>query len=61
MPLIRDLTDDELLAEWHLWNDKIKNAKSWGAALAAANGFRHSCERQLRLRNIPIPTDESQN
>lgn len=54
---IRDLTNDELLSEWHYWNDKIKNAKGWGAALAAANGFRTSCEVQLKIRKIAIPVD----
>lgn len=52
---IRDLTDDELLAEWHQWNDKIKNATGWGAAVGAADGFRRGCAQELRRRELPVP------
>lgn len=53
--LIRDLSDEALRAEWHVWNNKIRAATSWGAALGAADGFRKGCEAQMRLRGIPIP------
>lgn len=52
------LADTELLAEWHYWNEKIKATTSWGVALAAANGFRKSCESQLNFRNIEIPKED---
>lgn len=55
---IRDLTDTELLSEWAYWNEKIKAATSWGAALAAADAFRKSCETQLNRRNIEIPKED---
>lgn len=52
---VKGLTDEKLLAEWHHWNNKIINAPSWGASLAAANEFRIECEREMRRREIPIP------
>lgn len=53
---IKGLTDEKLIAEWHNWNNKIINATSWGAALGAAYELRTECARELRRRNIPIPT-----
>lgn len=52
MPQIRDLTDDDLIDEFHKWNNKIKTATSWGAALSAANEFRQECQREIDRRNI---------
>lgn len=49
---IKDLTDDELKLEWIMWDDEIKSATHWGAALAAANEFKIECERELRRRGI---------
>lgn len=56
---IRDLSDDELLAEWHQWNDKIKNAPGWGAAVGAADEFRRTCAQELRRRELPVPETSS--
>lgn len=52
---IRNLTDTELLSEWHYWNEPIKAAPSWGAALAVADAFLASCETQLKIRKFTIP------
>lgn len=52
---IRDLTDDELYAEWHRWDDKIKNATGWGGALTAAAEFRKAVERELVRRGLTVP------
>lgn len=49
---IKDLTNEELIAEFRYWNSKIENATSWGAGIAAANEFRKECEQQLHLRSL---------
>jgi hypothetical protein len=52
--LIRDLTNEQLIAEWKDWDDRIRNTKSWGAALAAANGFRKECQREINKRGLVV-------
>lgn len=52
---IRDLTDEELVAEWKYWDEKIRSATGWGASLAAADEFRRQCESQIRLRGLMLP------
>jgi hypothetical protein len=47
---IKDLTDEELSAEHKKWEDYIKNATGWGAALSAADEFKKSCEIEMRIR-----------
>lgn len=56
---IKELTDSNLVFEWHYWTNKMAIAKSWGGAIAAAAEFRHECERELTHRNIPIPITEN--
>jgi hypothetical protein len=51
---IRGKSDDGLAAEWHYWNDKIATATGWGAALAAADEFRASCQREINRRGIKV-------
>lgn len=46
----RDMTDDELMAERAKWNQKVVDAPGWGAAVAAAAGFRAGCDRELARR-----------
>jgi hypothetical protein len=46
----RDMTDDELRAEAEKWDAEVRNAESWGAAVAAAAEFRRECERELDRR-----------
>lgn len=52
---INDLSDTELLKEFHDWNNKIKTATRWGAALSVAYEFRRCTEIELLKRGIPIP------
>jgi hypothetical protein len=52
MPLIKDLTDDELIDEYHVWNHKIISARHWGASLGAAEEFRYECFKELQRRGI---------
>ena len=52
MPLPRDLSDDALKEEYRTWNRKIREAKSWGAALAAAAEFREDCLKELKRRGL---------
>jgi hypothetical protein len=47
-----EMTNEELKMEWKMWDEKIKNATSWGAALAAAVEFKKDCEREMRLRGV---------
>lgn len=54
---IRELSDDVLVAEWRYWGGKIAGATRWGAAVGAADEFRRDCERELRRRELPVPTD----
>jgi hypothetical protein len=54
MTLIRDLSDEELVKEWHCWDERVKKATGWGAALAAADGFRKDCERQIIKRGLKV-------
>lgn len=58
---IKELTDPNLLSEWHHWTNKMAIAKSWGGAIAAAAEFQRECERELTRRNIPIPTTAIQD
>jgi len=53
---VKTPSDEDVLAEWWRWDEKIKSATSWGAALAAADEFRKDAERELRRRGIPVPT-----
>lgn len=46
----REMTDDELQAEWQKWDDKISNATGWGAALSAADEFRTDAAREIQRR-----------
>lgn len=48
-------TTEELRAEWHQWNDNIKNATGWGAAVGAADEFRRDCARELERRGEKVP------
>jgi hypothetical protein len=49
---IRELSDTQLLEEWDYWDNKIRDATSWGASLAAADEFRRACEGEIRRRGI---------
>lgn len=52
-----EMTDEALLAEYRTWDHKIREATSWGAALAAADSFRRSARRVLERRGVPIPDE----
>jgi len=54
MPQIRDLSDEQIIKEYYHWDDKVRNATAWGAALAAANEFRRDCLMQIQLRGLNI-------
>lgn len=47
---IRERTVAELEDEVAYWTWEIEHATSWGAALAAANGFRRLAQAQLARR-----------
>lgn len=49
---IRELTDEELVAEHAKWVGKITSAISWGAGVAAADEFRKDCKREMVRRGI---------
>lgn len=49
---IRDMTDEQLLAEHENWDRNIRNATSWGAALAAADEFRKECLLEINRRGL---------
>lgn len=51
---LRELSDEELLKEWHYWDFKIRIAEQWGAAVAAANEFRTECQREIDRRNTNV-------
>lgn len=54
MPRLRDLNDEALLAEWHVWNDKARaTTDSWVAV--TATGFRNGCEAEMHDRGISVP------
>ena len=57
MAMIKDLDDKALVEEYSFWDDKIKNAKSWGAALTAADEFRKECEQELLRRGKSVPAN----
>lgn len=48
---IRYLSDVDLLQEWYTWDYKVRKAKSWGAALSAADEFRRECQGEIDRRN----------
>lgn len=49
----RDMTDEELQVERKKWDDKVTNAKYWGAAVAAAHNFRTECDKEIERRKRP--------
>ena len=53
-----DKSDEGVIAEWYFWNDKVINARSWGAGLAAAAEFREDAERELRRRGLALPLEK---
>ncbi len=55
---LREMTDDELQAEWQKWENKVATANGWGAALSAADGFRKQAAREIQRRR---PTNENVN
>ncbi len=60
MALIHYLTDTDLIEEWRKWDTEIANAKSWGAALAAANEFRTECEQEIARRGLDKPINSKE-
>jgi len=44
-----DMTLQELKEEAAYWNQKIAEADSWGAAVAAAHEFKTCCDRRIKL------------
>jgi hypothetical protein len=51
---VRDMTNEELLAEYVKWRDKVASATGWGAALAAADEFRTDALREIKRRGIKL-------
>jgi hypothetical protein len=49
---MHDLTVAQLREEIAYWDWEIVNATAWGAALAAANGFRKLAQHELARRNV---------
>lgn len=49
---LSEMTNAEVLAEWSKWDDQIKNATGWGAAVGAADEFRTDAARELHRRGI---------
>ena len=49
--LPRELSDPELLQEWHYWDAKLRHAARWGASVGAANEFRKECQSEINRRN----------
>ena len=48
----RDMTDDELRAEFETWDNKVRTATGWGASLMQAAKWRDACERLLHERGL---------
>jgi hypothetical protein len=55
---IPKLSDKALIDEYYHWNEKIKNATSWGAALAVADEFRKMCKSEMQRRGLPVGDEE---
>jgi hypothetical protein len=51
---LSELSDGELISEYNLWNNKVKNATAWGAALAAADEFRKECWHEMQRRGLEV-------
>ena len=51
---IHQMTDVELCAEWVKWDHAVREAKQWGASLAAADSFRGQCARELQRRGVEV-------
>ena len=39
MPQIRDLSDEQLIKEYHHWDDKVRNATAWVPPLLLLTSF----------------------
>lgn len=37
----------EARTEFKWWDERVKDAKQWGAALAAANAFRNNAQQRI--------------
>ena len=47
-----EMTDAELKNEFERWDREVREATSWGAALAQAGKWRDACERLLLERGL---------
>ena len=47
-----EMTDDELRAEFDKWDQKVREATGWGAALMQAAKWRDASERLLFKRGL---------
>ena len=52
---LTEKSDAGVAAEYLFWNDKIKQSKTWGAAVGAAIEFRRDAERELLRRGLDVP------
>jgi hypothetical protein len=52
-----ELSDGELVSEYNLWNNKVKDATAWGAALAAADKFRKECWLEMQHRGLEVDNE----
>lgn len=50
----RDMTDDELKAEFFKWNSAVEKTTAWGAGLIQASKWRQACEEILNERGITV-------
>lgn len=46
----KNQTLDQLYAERDYWDNRIKSATGWGAAVGAADDFRRACETWIAIR-----------
>lgn len=48
-------TCPDLIAEYRKWDQNVKGANAWGAALGAAASFRRSVANELQRRGMALP------
>ena len=47
---LADMTVEELQAEFHKWDAKIRLAERWGSALTIADEYRRQCACEMERR-----------
>ena len=49
----KDQTDDELVASYDYWSERVRTASGWSSAYEAAKCLKHTC-REAQARGLSL-------